>query len=149
MQFWCTSALTWKLRPSFIYILWFYRETENYKVSLSKRHGSSYCRPTLAWKSHVTSLAKMVMVKNIPVCDGANGNFNHTPADKYILSVCLTHLRTSQVINLSLSTTYKTEHIRVLPTGSPSHVTGGLDVLCLRMMSALVEVECPHKSRVR
>lgn len=43
----------------------------------------------------------MVMVKNIPVCHGANGNFNHTPADKYILSVCLTHLRTSQVINLS------------------------------------------------
>lgn len=90
MQFWCTSALTWKPRPSFIYILWFYRETENYKVSLSKRHGSSYCRPTLAWKSHVTSLAKMVMVKNIPVCDGANGN-SITPRPINIFSPSVSH----------------------------------------------------------
>lgn len=70
------------------------------------------------------------MVKNIPVCDGANGNFNHTLADKYILSVCLTHLRTSQVINLSLSITYKTEHIRVLPTQQALPLMLPVDLMC-------------------
>lgn len=57
-------------------------------------------------------------------------NYNRIPAEKYILSICLTHPRTPQIINLSFSVTYKTEHIYALPTPQALPLMLPLDLIC-------------------
>lgn len=69
-----------------------------------------------------------------------------------IPSACPTHTHT-RLINLSLSITDKTlatyTHLASHSTRSSCYATAGLNALCLRMMSAQVEVECPRKSQVK
>lgn len=68
-----------------------------------------------------------------------------------IPSACPTHTHT--LANLSLSVTYKTlatyTHLASHSTRSPRYATAGLNALCLKMMSAPVEVECPRRSQVK
>lgn len=108
------------------------------------------------------------MAKNIPKnirCDfftlnltyagrmsGASSNKPQALRHLVTFSLRVSHITRSQHINLILRITYKTlstyMHLVSHSLGSSSHAAGGLNALCLRMMSALVEAECPHKSRV-